>query len=1122
MIELSGKVEIRVLDAETHEVLEVIEQSNVITTFMYYNWTNASPTLMNNVYISTDNYPNYEDWPDVRNCYTNGYVPIGVTSPLLVPAAGPTPDYVQLMRRFDPPATTRTINTVLLANNTIGTSWFSAQSAYAYVNLNVPCVQTTTQLLDVFYRIQTATPVYTPYNYYNIDPIGTLTALVREDANQPTYVLPTPAGIVPIYSHVQSSSNLVPTDSQALFADFAGGGSLSSSGATIATSVVPEYGQRTLSWSYGQNNGIGDILAAWSIGVGGLSGLASRSAFRPAQTTINVTAPNNSPVQPVFSHAASTLTITSTSPFLDSFPSLGTGTVNFGGTWIGENFPELYKVEIVTGGAVGVATYKFSKRTHFGFVGASYVIKGSSLPGIYNIARTTPAISIVKPHTSIAIPSYTAGSYGNRLEKYDATKLMMHDSTGVTRYNCVTHVLETWDNISTPPLAATNIRQAAVNPLDNSIWVACANTGMYRISADGLTITNYTTANGLPSNSCYAVDIGRANAIWAICDGGVTTSLDNGTTWTTYNSGTIPAFNSPVLNADWSSVHYMRVDPTHPDDRMLFVRYADTPLNASIGGVWWDRGTGTAANAGTIQTDIRRTPNRMNVSDNDGIWIGWSSQVGNAYRFTYGSSASPVAFATSTLTPIFVRDSANTADVTMLFGSLITSGSTATLMASSIGAMFPHATRLYDSTNTNILTATVSGVPMTSINMVLNTYSEMVYMGNGVIAGVALESSGPGYCGAITALTGDATPTGGNMEYLIWEKYGWDGTNWVLNHAGAKPTHVDDQVMLHGITTRFADGATGTSFIANDYYTGSVNDGILKNNAMTMTGSHTHYLFPTQPLSSFDGVVRLYPWTTGAVTWRKVPASLTINVDNSLTANIPYRTHGMSTCSKNRVFGDFSISGTFSVNADQSYTIGISTDYVADTPRTSDSHFSTWGFDVLGNSVYVQNSVGGHPSAVTTITGTPTWNITRVGSTITFYINGVSKYSTTDTSYSFVIKARFTDKTTGLTPFTVNPVVVNSSGSGYYTGMGDSIAGSGIYNNKQLVATISTATDISISAVPLTTLNATPAIAPIAGAASIAREEGLLFLNAADAGSAITGNYFMSYQNTTPCNTPPV
>lgn len=1115
MVELSGKVEIRVLDAETLEVLDVIEQNNVITKFLYYNWADADTQLLNTVYLSTDNYPHYEDWQDIRNCITNGYLPVGVTSPLLVPAAGAVPDYVQLMRRFDPPTSTRTINTVLLALTTGGAWTFSSQSALAYVNLTVPCVQTTTQLLDVFYRIQSVTPTYTPYNYYNIDPIGVLAALVSEDANAPNYTLPSTSSIVPIYSHITSSSNLTPTASQAMFANFSTSGCPTRAGATITTTVAAPYGQRTYAWNYGLNNGVGDIIAAWSISV---SASPARSAYRPAHTTINVTAPNNSPIQPIFSHAASTLNITTTNPFLDSFPSLGSGTINFGGTWTGENFPELYKVDIVTGGEVGTATYRFSKRNHFGFIGSSYLNNGQALPGLYNISRSA-SVTIVKPHTCA---SSTTGAYGSRVERYDNTKIIMYDATGVTRYNCVTHILETWDNTSNPLLLATDVRQAAVNTSDGSIWVACANTGMYKISADGLTITNYTTANGLPSNSCYAVDIGRANAVWAICNGGVISSPDNGATWITYNAGTVPAFDSPILNTDWSSVHYMRVDPTHIDDRMLFIRKADTPLNVSSSGVWWSRGTGTAVTTTSISGgDTRREPCMLNVSDTDGMWIAITSAT--MYNLTYGTNTSNLFENGNTLgSVIFVRDSTDTQDLVVAMRQLTNFGTSSTLTTSNATSSMPSALYLYNNAMAVVAFTSVSiSVTSSPRNAVINLTTRAVHLGNGVIAGAGYDNNGFGYTGIITSLNGATTPVGGYIEHILWEKYGWDGASWVLNHTGAKTTHSDDQVMLHGITTRFTNGAVGPSFIANDYYTGSVNDGILKNNAMTMAGSTTHYLYPTQNLSSFDGVVRLYPWTTGAVTWRKVAASLTVNVDNSLTNNIPYRSYGMSAGSKNRVFGDFSISGSFSLNTIQSYMIGISTEYITDMPRVRETSYPTWAFRATGNTIAIVNSAGTQVTAVA-ITSSATWNITRVGSTLTFYVNGISRYTITDSSYSFVIKAKFTDITTGTTPFTINPVVVNSSSSGYYTGLGNSIAGSGIYNNKQLVADIPATTDISIGGTPLTTLNATPATAPSVGTASLAKEEGFLFFNAADAGATITGNYFMSYQNTTPCNIIPV
>ena len=111
--------------------------------------------------------------------------------------------------------------------------------------------------------------------------------------------------------------------------------------------------------------------------------------------------------------------------------------------------------------------------------------------------------------------------------------------------------------------------------------------------------------------------------------------------------------------------------------------------------------------------------------------------------------------------------------------------------------------------------------------------------------------------------------------------------------------------------------------------------------------------------------------------------------------------------------------------------------------------YSTWCFYLTGNNVYIRNSTNVAQATPPVIAGTTTWNITRVGNTITFYTAGVSRYVTTDSSHSFCIHARYYDTSVGTNAFTVNPITIDSSSTGYYTGLGNSTNGTGIYNTKQ-------------------------------------------------------------------------
>lgn len=1125
MLELSGSVHVLVRDADTLEIINEIEQKNVITYTMYNSWITGG-IITGSILLSTSTSPHYEDWAYVPNCITDGYIPAGVTSPRLVAASGNVPAYIELAHRFNAPAITRSINTIGIANNSFSGSTGPGsinRVMAAYVTLSAPCVQTNTQILDVYYRVQATSTNSYNYNLYNITPTITLNSLFSTNGVSATAKLPNSSSVFPFWTHVTAISNTTPTADGALWHEFGNTNAISTS--STIDSTLNKYGQLTINWNWATTQGVGALIGSMCA-----SYLYAANTIRHAMSTINITAPNNSAIQPIFSHNASTKTLVTATPFLDSSPASGSGSLSLGGTWTGGKFPELYKIDITTSGNVGTAQYTVKKRYHFGFGAAGYHSSAHGLPGLYYASATFNA-----PHTGLPGDS----AVKTRIEAYDTTTLISYDSTGVSKYNCVTQLKTVWDANTTPPLAATNITQVAVNKSDGSIWVACAATGVYKIDSAGTTITNFTTANGLPSNNCYALDIGRNNAVWVVCAGGVASST-NGTAWTVYNTGSSPAFNNTILNTDWSSVSYMRVDPTHVDDRLCIVRKTGTALNTTTGLIWWSRATGTTINTTSMPTDsnfsYRDYPSALNVSDNDSFWA--LSTYPNAYCFAYGATtfpATPVVVSAGCCSVMFVRNSANTADLllrlsTPNLGTAISSMGISVAASATAGKTIS----LYDKTGAQIATTTTPASGNYGANMAYSlagTFDIGVYLGYGIMAGYRVGNASA--FGTIYALSGNGTPAGGTgFEYLIWTNYGWDGTNWIEGSTTPKTTHAAHENLIEGLTINFTNGASGTSFIINDYYTGAVNYGILKNDAMTFSGSYTFNVMPTELVNTFDGVVRTYTWTTGTVAWRRASASLTINNDNSLVNGIPYRSSAIYAVSKNRVFGDFSISGTITpVSGIGSgfplYLVGLvpnmrrvmgelamATDALGFGPAIK---VDSANITCYNNNVLIPGQIS------TTLASTPlTWTISRTGSTITIAIGGVTKATITNNSHSFAIGVHYLENTLGTYTIPVPAITVASSGTGYYTGIGDSGSGKGIYNNKFFYSNVVNTGDISLDGTPLTVLNKNSTSAPAPGGANLAAEEGLLLFNSADVGKTVTGSALANYQVTTPCNIIPV
>jgi len=72
----------------------------------------------------------------------------------------------------------------------------------------------------------------------------------------------------------------------------------------------------------------------------------------------------DSPIQNAFGHSA-----IATKPFYDAAQTQsGTGTfIIDGSSWTNPDWPKMYRIDIVTGGATGTSTYRLKVRNHFGF-----------------------------------------------------------------------------------------------------------------------------------------------------------------------------------------------------------------------------------------------------------------------------------------------------------------------------------------------------------------------------------------------------------------------------------------------------------------------------------------------------------------------------------------------------------------------------------------------------------------------------------------------------------------------------------------------------------------------------------------------------------------------------------
>jgi hypothetical protein len=480
-----------------------------------------------------------------------------------------------------------------------------------------------------------------------------------------------------------------------------------------------------------------------------------------------------------------------------------------------------------------------------------------------------------------------------------------------------------------------------------------------------------------------------------------------------------------------------------------------------------------------------------------------------AQKFTYGTNTNTAIASTTYVRGVFFEKGPSGQDC---FISVNSTGSPS------------YTVTLYDINLTSVVTASVSPASSGRGMFLTSPLSNpTIYLGRGIFATVPYSSatiSSVVFGWVIGQVLSSDNPMTGPFSYLMWDKYGWNGSAWELNHAGSKTTHGTSDVLTNGVTLAFQNGA-GTSFVNSDYYTFGVVKGILKDNSTAYTSTTEFYWTPVKTGTTFGGVVRTYP-STGVVTWKRTNSQLVVNPDNSLTNKSTSRAYGLWAFSNNRVFGDFSITGTISPGGTQRYiSIGLSTAlggaYIYDTPTygTSPETRNLFGFVMNPNNLMYPEVAGATAGSSTTITVPATaWEIRRIGTTVTFYIGGVLKHTlTSQSAHSYAIRVLYSQITTlnSQTFETVEPITVASSGVGYYTEAGVQASSTGVYDPDFMSIDSSTSAkatfQMSLNGVPVTYVNQDASTLPAPGEVNVLGEYGDFIFNPADVGKTVTGVY---------------
>jgi len=410
---------------------------------------------------------------------------------------------------------------------------------------------------------------------------------------------------------------------------------------------------------------------------------------------------------------------------------------------------------------------------------------------------------------------------------------------------------------------------------------------------------------------------------------------------------------------------------------------------------------------------------------------------------------------------------------------------------------------------------------------------------------------------------GDGNKAGGNFAHIVWENFGWNGSAWISGSVTSKPTHATTDLLDNGVTLTFNDGVSTPSFTATDSYVFSVCNGILKDNATTMSYQNGLYFKPiTSGNVFYPSTLTTTAGNVGAIHWGNlITSGQNITVDGLNRLNVPglssnlvtstgtvsnyvpaYPVGGQST---DLLIGDFQVDFT-NLSGVNNFLAGVGNfdprnflDPVYPQPSTSPTGYYEYNGASGFNSGQVNNGPGqlgaltfnfyvnagtikyyywtgaagsrlfNYSNAIT-VTGSDTISIQRVGTTVSYLKNGtvIATISTVVPTQPLRVSMG-TAGTSQAAPFVSPTATISTNGTLTYTYLGDPVAKTGIYDplyyiTEQLSGGL---TNININGTPAAHLYYNSYANPNPGEIAILAWEGIAIGNVANAGQTITGNY---------------
>lgn len=548
--------------------------------------------------------------------------------------------------------------------------------------------------------------------------------------------------------------------------------------------------------------------------------------------------------------------------------------------WVDPKYQKMVKLNITGTGGLGVATYNISVMNFIaGFAGNKWIPRTALLPqplvaqGYFRKATNDAIYESLDDAISGGI-TYRTNAAGTHV----LAASCLRTKTGVSIYEVLSGKKFSFNSAN--GLAVTAVSDGEIS--GGYYYITCANTGLWRINnaLDTVELVSSPTGTDKAYQICKMNDAN--GSLWVLFDGGLCRLTNpsaglGSLSWVTHNStsGTPTFTYAGITDNNWANVTAMIVNPDNTSVyQFLFVTGTLTAGDASgnfrKGFVWWDTSTGVASNPSTsgvpysgFSAALWTPTNLLNISDqirccaNKWFVSGTTrlSVTTIGYYFSYGVGGLNSFTITNGTYWRYVPATIN--GVTGLF----TTG--AAVSGNNIPGLFISATAITALAGSTTLTQASSNIEFVfrsgANSFVTNMETASLLQGNLATVLTYLPQVNMLFSAEYSPNSYGVTPfilppthaKYATYKGAFWKEYGWDGINWVADNTGSKTITGSNEFLpfLDNLGVYFANGVSGTSFVAGEWFIFAIGNGIFKDNGVTYTANIAYSLYPTKEIS---------------------------------------------------------------------------------------------------------------------------------------------------------------------------------------------------------------------------------------------------------------------------------